>query len=78
MSLQEIYFITEILVGIGFIISIVFLAVQMRQNSFLLRNSMAVQARQRTYWLNETLCTDNDFRAFHTRVGDDWENLNDD
>ena len=78
MPLQEIYFITEILVGIGFIISIVFLAVQMRQNSFLLRNSMAVQARQRTYWLNETLCTNNDFRAFHRRIDTDWENFNED
>ena len=78
MPLQEIYLITEILVGIGFIISIVFLAVQMRQNSFLLRNSMAVQARQRTYWLNETLCTDNDFRAFHRRIDTDWENFNED
>ena len=78
MPLQEIYLITEILVGFGFIISIVFLAVQMRQNSFLLRNSMAVQARQRTYWLNETLCTDNDFRAFHRRIDTDWENFNED
>ena len=78
MPLQEIYLITEILVGIGFIISIVFLAVQMRQNSFLLRNSMAVQARQRTYWLNETLCTNNDFRAFHRLIDTDWENFNED
>ena len=78
MPLQEIYLITQILVGIGFIISIVFLAVQMRQNSFLLRNSMAVQARQRTYWLNETLCTNNDFRAFHRRIDTDWENFNED
>ena len=78
MPLQEIYLITEILVGIGFIISIVFLAVQMRQNSFLLRNSMAVQARQRTYWLHETLCTDNDFRVFHRRIDTDWDNFNED
>ncbi len=78
MPLQEIYLITEILVGFGFIISIVFLAVQMRQNSFLLRNSMAVQARQRTYWLNETLCINNDFRAFHRRIDTDWENFNED
>ena len=78
MPLQEIYLITEILVGIGFIISIVFLAVQMRQNSFLLRNSMAVQRRQRIYWLHETLCTDNDFRVFHRRIDTDWDNFNED
>ena len=78
MPLQEIYLITEILVGIGFIISIVFLAVQMRQNSFLLRNSMAVQARQRTYWLNETLCTNNEFRAFQLRIEKEYSTFDED
>ena len=78
MPLQEIYFITEILVGNGLIISIVFLAVQMRQNSFLLRNSMAVQARERTYWLHKTLCTDNDFWVIHRRIDTDWDNFNED
>ena len=78
MTLEQSYYITEIGVGIGFIISIVFLAVQMRQNSFLLRNSMAVARRQRIYWLHETLCTDNDFRAFHRRIDTDWENFNED
>ena len=65
MTLEQAYFITQIIVGIGFIISIVFLAVQLRQNSFLLRNSMADQRRQRIGWLLETLCTDNDFWAFN-------------
>ena len=78
MTLEQSYYITEIGVGIGFIISIVFLAMQMRQNSFLLRNSMAVARRQRMYWLHETLCTDNDFRAFHRRIDTDWENFNED
>ena len=78
MTLEQSYYITEIGVGIGFIISIVFLAVQMRQNSFLLRNSMAVARRQRIYWLHETLCTDNDFRVFHRRIDTDWENFNED
>ena len=39
---------------------------------------MADQRAQKSNWLFETLSTDNDFRAFHRRVGDDWENLNDD
>ena len=78
MPLQEIYLITEILVGIGFVISIVFLAVQMRQNSYLLRQSMADQRRERIGWLHKTLCTDNDFRTFHRRIDTDWENFNED
>ena len=48
MILEQAYFITQILVGIGFIISIGFLAVQMRQNSYLLRKTMADGRRQ---WL---------------------------
>ena len=68
MTLEQSYYITEIVVGIGFIISIVFLAVQMRQNSYLLRKSMADQRSQRTNWMAETICTDNDFRQFERRI----------
>ena len=75
MPLQEIYLITEILVGIGFIISIVFLAVQMRQNSYLLRKSMAEQRSQRTNWMAETICTDKDFRDFERRIDRDYTTL---
>ena len=46
MTLEQAYFTTEIMVGIGFVISIVFLAVQMRQNSYLLRKTMADGRRQ--------------------------------
>jgi hypothetical protein len=68
MTLEQAYFITEILVGFGFVISIVFLALQMRQNSYLLRQSMADQRRERVGWLHETLVTDNEFRAFQLRI----------
>lgn len=78
MTLEQHYLITKIVVGIGFIISIGFLAVQIRQNSYLLRQSMADQRRQRIGWLFETLCTDNDFWAFHRRIDTDWENFNED
>ena len=64
MTLEQSYYITEIGVGLGFIISIGFLAVQMRQNSYLLRQSMADQRRERVGWLHQTLCTNNEFRAF--------------
>ena len=63
---------------IGSIVPTVILAVQVRQNSFLLRNSMADQRRQRIGWIHETLCTDNDFRVFHRRIDTDWENFNED
>ena len=78
MNLEEIYFITQIGVGIAIILSILFVALEMRQNSLLLRKSMADNRLQLVNWLFETLCTDNDFRAFHHRINTDYENFNED
>jgi len=76
MTLEQAYFITEIVVGIGFIISIVFLAVQMRQNSYLLRKSMTEQRSQRTNWMAETISTDADFRDFERRIDTEYSTFN--
>ena len=78
MTLEQTYFITQIIVGIGFIISIVFLAVQMRQNSYLLRQSMADQRRERVGWLHQTLCTNNEFRAFQLRIEKEYSTFDED
>ena len=78
MTLEQAYFITQILVGIGFIVSIVFLAVQMRQNSYLLRKSMAVQRAQRINWFSETGCTDSDFREFNRRIDTEYITFDED
>ena len=51
MTLQEAYFITEIVVGIAVIVSIIFVALELRQNSYLLRKSMSDQQHQRIGWL---------------------------
>ena len=75
MTLQEVYFVTEIVVGIAIIVSIAFVALELRQNSYLLRKSMADQQHQRIGWLFETLCTDNDFRAFHRQVNNPLSNI---
>ena len=76
MILEQVYLITQIVVGIGFIISIVFLAVQMRQNSYLLRKSMADHRNERLNWLDETICTDDDFRAFGLSIGKEYSTFN--
>ena len=76
MTLEQAYFITEILVGIGFVISIVFLAVQMRQNSYLLRKTMADGRRQRTNWMAETIVLDPDFRDFEGRINTEYDTFN--
>jgi hypothetical protein len=43
MSLQEIYFISEMVVGVAVIISIVFVAVELRQNTYMLRKYQTVR-----------------------------------
>ena len=41
MPLQEIYYIAEMVVGVAVIISIVFVAIELRQNTYMTRMSMA-------------------------------------
>ena len=72
MTLEQTYYITEILVGIGFIVSIIFLAIQMRQNSYLLRKSMADQRSQRVIWMAQTCSTNADFRDFERRIDTEY------
>jgi hypothetical protein len=73
---EQTYYITKINLGIGFILSIVFLAVQMRQNLYLLRQLMADQRRNRVSWLHETIVTDNDFRTFQLRINKEYDTFN--
>ena len=68
MPLQEIYYIAEMVVGLAVIVSIVFVAIELRQNTFMVRKSMADQRKQRVNWFLETLSTDGDFRKFHRRI----------
>lgn len=73
MPLQELYYIAEMVVGLAVIISIVFVGIELRQNTYIVRKSMADRREQRVSWLFETLCTDNDFREFHRRIDSDWD-----
>ena len=75
MNLEEIYFLTQIGVGVAVIISIIFVGLELRQNSFLMRKSMGNDRRQHLNWLVETLCTDNDFRIFHRKIDTDYDNF---
>ena len=51
VPLQEIYYITEMIVGVAVIISIVFVAVELRQNTYMMRKSQGDQRRQHFNWL---------------------------
>ena len=64
MALQEIYYIAEMVVGVTVIISIVFVAIELRQNTYVTRKSMGAEREQRVNWLMETMATNNDFMDF--------------
>ena len=64
MPLQEIYYVAEMIVGVAVIISIVFVAIELRQNTYVTRKSMADGREQRLNWLMEQLATNEDFKGF--------------
>ena len=78
MSLQEIYYVAEMLVGVAVIVSIVFVAIELRQNTYLLRKSQSDQRRLHFNWLYEANCTDAEFRNWHRRLDEEWDDLNED
>ena len=73
MPLQEMYYIAEMVVGVAVIISIVFVAIELRQNTYVTRKSMAAGREQRLNWLMETTATNEDFREFYYRIEFDEE-----
>ena len=75
MPLQEIYYVAEMVVGVAVIISIVFVAIELRQNTYMMRKSMADQRQARLNWFHETLCTNNEFRHFQQRMASNFEQL---
>ena len=77
MPLQEIYYIAEMVVGVAVIISIVFVAIELRQNTYLTRKSMADDREHRVNWLMETITTDEHFREFFIRITDNYDKLTD-
>ena len=78
MTLQEAYFVAEIVVSIAIIASIAFVALELKQNSYLLRKSMADQRAQRTIWMAETISTDADFRNFERRINTEYTTFDED
>ena len=75
MPLQEIYYIAEMVVGLAVIVSIVFVAIELRQNTYIVRKSMADQREDREDWLFKTLITNNELRGFHSAIAEDWDEL---
>ena len=67
MSLEKVYFISQIIVAVGFVISLIFVGLQVRQNTALLRQSMSAERLRAGDFLLERLVTDAEFRDFYYR-----------
>ena len=78
MSIEKLYFISQIIVAVGFVISLIFVGFQVRQNTALLRQSMAAERLRANDFLLECLMTDSDFRHFHYRAATELEKFNED
>ena len=78
MSLQEMYYIAEMVVGLSVIISIVFVAIELRQNTYMMRRAAGDQRRERLTRYFDTVVTDGDFRDFNRRIDKEWNNFNPD
>mgnify|MGYP001404727352 CR=1 FL=1 len=68
MSLQEIYYIAEMVVGLAVIISIVFVAIELRQNTYMTRKSMAEERAGREDWIVRNMILNDEFRQFQFRA----------
>ena len=73
MSLTQIYYIAEIVVGIAFVISVVFLALQVRQNSKIISRTYSMGWRRKEDWYAERIATDPDFRDFIQRIDREYD-----
>ena len=48
MPLQEMYYIAEMVVGVAVIISIIFVAIELRQNTYMTKSLRLISARRDT------------------------------
>ena len=78
MTLEKLYLISQLVVAVGFVVSLIFVGLQVRQNTALLRETMAADRKQANDFLLERLITDSDFRNFHYRAATEPEKFNED
>ena len=68
MPLQEISHIAEMVVSIAVVISIIFVAIELRQNTYVTRKSMGAERQKRFNWIMELIATNDEFRDFYHRL----------
>ena len=72
MSLLEIYYVAEMGVGLAVIISIIFLAIELRQNTYAAKKFNAEQRETRLEWLYQNLIFNEEFRGFQQKTANNW------
>jgi hypothetical protein len=75
MTLEQGYFVTQIIGGIVLILSIMFLALQVRQNSKMIERSMTDDHRTSWHWTYDEVARSREFAQFHMNIGANWDNL---
>ena len=77
MTLEQGYFITQIAGGIVLILSIIFLALQVRQNSRMLERVMNEDYRGHSHILFDQIAFNPEFADFYKKAITDYESLDD-
>lgn len=77
MTLEEAYFVSQIVAGIVLVASILFLALQVRQNSRLLARSMSEDNRNSQNSLWDQISYNREFAELHMKIGSDYDSLDD-
>jgi len=75
MTLEQIYFISQIAGAVVLIGSIIFLALQLRQNTRTLQRMMTEDFRTMENALFDEISRSREFAEFHMRIGTDYDSL---
>ncbi len=75
MTLEQVYFISQITAAVVLIASIIFLALQVRQNSKVIQRSMMEDHRTAQNTVAQKVFEDRDFAEFHMRSREAYDEL---
>ena len=77
MTLEQVYYLSQIVAAVVLVASIIFLALQVRQNSKVIERSMMEDHRTAQNVVAQKVFEDREFADFHMRLRDEYEELDD-
>ncbi len=75
MTLEQVYYISQITAAVVLIASIIFLALQVRQNSNVIQRSMMEDHRMAQSTVAQNVFEDREFAEFHMRSREEYDEL---